>query len=145
MTHSHTRIWLHLIWATKNRELILFKDIGKELYQHLLTRAKNEICIPFEQLNIQPEHIHGLIDLPSNICLSDFMKKIKGESAHWINENHLIKKHFNWQRGYGGYSTSASQLQTVKRYIQNQTEHHKVKTFAEEYEEWKKEYGIFDD
>jgi len=145
MKHSHTRIWVHTIWATKNRERILFKDVGKELYQHLLTKAKNDLNIPFEQLNIQPEHVHGLIDLPSDKCISDFMKKIKGESAHWLNKTDLISRHFQWQRGYGAYSVSASQLQTVKRYIQNQTEHHKHKIFAEEYEEWKKEYGIFDD
>ena len=70
---------------------------------------------------------------------------MKGESAHWINKNKLVKNHFGWQRGYGAYSVSASQLKSVKAYIQNQTEHHKHKTFTEEYEEWKKTYGIFDD
>ena len=144
MLHSHTRLWVHLIWATKNRQRILFKDAGRPLYEHLLKKAA-EGKIVFEQLNIQPEHIHGLIDLPPDKCLSDFVKSIKGESAHWINENKLISGHFNWQRGYGAYSVSASQLKTVKSYIQNQTEHHKRKTFTEEYEEWKHEYGIFDD
>ncbi len=145
MKHSHTRIWIHLIWAVKNRERCLFADAGQQLYKHLLMRAKDEIRVPFEQLHIQPEHVHGLIDLPTDICLADFMKKIKGESSHWINQSKLIKEHFSWQRGFGAYSVSASQLQIVKSYIQNQSQHHKQKTFTEEYNDWKQQYGIIDD
>ncbi len=144
MKHSHTRIWIHTIWATKNRERILFKKTGRQVFDFLLNKSK-EINIPFEQLNIQPEHVHELIDLPTNICLADFMQTIKGSSSHWINENKILKAKFSWQRGYGAYSVSASQLQAVKTYIQNQSEHHKRKTFTEEYNEWKEEYGIFDD
>ncbi len=144
MKHSHTRIWIHTIWATKNRERILFKKTGRQVFDFLLNKSK-EINIPFEQLNIQPEHVHELIDLPTNICLADFMQTIKGSSSYWINENKILKAKFSWQRGYGAYSVSASQLQAVKTYIQNQSEHHKRKTFTEEYNEWKEEYGIFDD
>lgn len=144
MKHSHTRIWIHTIWAIKNRERILFKKTGRQVFDFLLNKSK-EINIPFEQLNIQPEHVHGLIDLPTNICLADFMQTIKGSSSHWINQQKVIKAHFSWQRGYGAYSVSASQLQAVKIYIQNQSEHHKRKTFTEEYNEWKKMYGIIDD
>ena len=120
MRHSHTRIWIHLIWATKNRERCLFKQAGQPLYDHFLEKAK-ELGIPFERLNIQPEHVHTLIDLPTDKCLSEFMKAIKGESAHWMNQNRFISGHFEWQRGYGGYSVSASQVDIVKSYIQNQT------------------------
>ncbi len=144
MKHSHTRIWVHIIWATKNRERILFKEPGKQLYDFLMNKSKT-LNIEFEQLNIQPEHVHALIDLPTNILLCDFMQSIKGSSSHWINENKILKAKFSWQRGYGAYSVSASQLQKVKNYIKNQTEYHKRKTFIEEYNEWKEEYGIFDD
>ena len=144
MKHSHTRIWVHIIWATKNRERILFKEQGKQLYDFLMNKSKT-LNIEFEQLNIQPEHVHALIDLPTNILFCDFMQSIKGSSSHWINENKILKAKFSWQRGYGAYSVSASQLQKVKNYIKNQTEYHKRKTFIEEYNEWKEEYGIFDD
>lgn len=73
------------------------------------------------------------------------MQKIKGESSFWINHNSFFSNQFNWQMGYGGYSVSASQLDNIKRYIQNQDEHHRKKSFDEEYQEWKREYGIFDD
>ena len=122
MLHSHTKIWVHLIWATKNRHRILFKDVAKPLYDHFLEKVE-ETDVPFELLNIQPEHVHALIDLPPNRCLSDIMQIMKGESSHWINKNKLLKNHFGWQRGYGAYSVSASQLKSVKAYIQNQTEH----------------------
>ena len=144
MKHTHSRIWVHIIWTTKNRERILLKEPSKKLYAFLMDKSK-ELNIEFEQLNIQPEHIHALIDLPTDVCLCDFMQNIKGGSSYWINDKKILKSKFSWQRGYGAYSVSASQLQRVKNYIKNQTKHHKQKTFTEEYNEWKKEYGIFDD
>ena len=144
MSHTHTRIWVHLIWATKNRERLFFKEEGKSVYSFMIDKSK-EINVPFERLNIQPEHIHGLIDLPANICLADFMKSIKGSSSHFINKNGVFSAKFSWQRGYGAYSVSDSRLQVVKNYIENQTKHHQYKSFSEEYDEWKKKYGIFDD
>ncbi|MBN2213233.1 MAG: IS200/IS605 family transposase [Bacteroidales bacterium] len=143
MQHTHSRIWIHLIWTTKNRQRCLFKDYGIQLYNHLITYTREEIKVPFERLNIQPEHIHGLIDLPTNVLLSDLMRKLKGESSYWMNQNKILKNHFSWQRGFGAYSVSASQIGIVKRYIENQQNHHARKTFADEYEEWKKKYGIY--
>ena len=144
MQHTDSRLWIHLIWGTKKRERLLNPDIGRKLFQYMIDKAKSE-DIPFEKLNIQPEHIHALINLPTNKCLADFMKKIKGASSHWLNQEKLIKTHFSWQRGYGAYSVSASQFEIVSNYIQNQSAHHKKKTFTQEYDEWKKEYGLFDD
>lgn len=145
MIHTHSKIWIHLVWSTKKREFVFNEEIGSKLYHHILFKAKNDLGVPFEILNIQPEHIHALIDLPTNIMLADFVKKIKGESSHWLNKGGLINSKFNWQRGFGAYSVSASQLDIVKRYIKNQREHHKKRSFFDEYEEWKKEYGIYED
>ena len=83
--------------------------------------------------------------MPANVCLSDFTKMIKGASSHWMNEQNLIQEKFSWQRGYGAFSVSASQLDAVKKYIRNQDEHDKRKTFEEEYQEWKKNYGFLND
>ena len=143
MLHTHSRIWVHLVWATKHRERILHKDIGKTLFDFMISKAK-ELEIPFDKLNIQPEHIHGLIDLPTNKTIADFMKMIKGGSSHFLNQN-VFKTKFLWQRGYGAYSVSASQFDIVKNYIKNQENHHNKKTFYDEYNEWADEYGLFDD
>jgi REP element-mobilizing transposase RayT len=134
---------VHLIWSTKHRERILFKEHSKQLFDHLIIKGK-ETNIPFEKLTIQPEHVHGLINLPTNQTIADFMNLIKGESSYWLNRN-VFQSKFSWQRGYGAYSVSASQLNKVKRYIDNQRKHHKRYPFTQEYEQWKQEYGVFDD
>jgi len=143
MQHSHVRNWLHIVWATKKREKF-FNFENRKLMSKFLIEKANDENVPILNLNIQPEHIHGLINLPANICLSDFMKKIKGASSYWINKNLNLNISFAWQRGYGAYSVSASQIEIVKKYIINQDKHHKTYTFAEEYEKWKKQYGFID-
>jgi len=74
--------------------------------------------------------------------LKDIVKSLKGESAHWINEDRILPLHFNWQRGYGAFSVSASQYDKVRNYIKNQTEHHRHQSFSEEWDLLLKKYGI---
>ncbi|MBL7074727.1 IS200/IS605 family transposase [candidate division KSB1 bacterium] len=141
MLHSYTKIWIHLIWTTKNRVRILKPEIRPLIHQHLLEYAQAS-GTPLERLNIQPEHIHSFFNLPSDKTLQGVVKALKGESAHWINENGFLGVHFNWQRGYGAFSISASQIEQVKRYIQNQDEHHKKRSFREEYDLLLRKYGF---
>jgi|SRR6056297_1495554 len=143
MLHTHSCIWIHLIWSTKHRERILHKDKSKQLFDLLIEKGKEQE-VHFEKLNIQPEHVHALINLPTERTLSKFMNMIKGGSSYWLNNN-VFQSKFSWQKGYGAYSVSASQVDKVKDYINNQQEHHKRFSFTEEYEKWKKEYGIFRD
>ena len=143
MIHTNSKIWIHLIWTVKKRQRILTKDIGKELFSFLIQKA-TENKIGFEKLSIQPEHVHGLIDLPTNKNLADFMHLIKGSSSRMLNK-HFFKSMFSWQRGYGAYSVSASKLDIVSNYISNQKEHHRARSFEEEYQAWRSEYGIIDD
>jgi len=144
MIHSHTKIWIHIVWSVKNRERVFFNEKVKGLFKFLIKKC-DELKVPSENINIQPEHIHLLVNLPSNICLSDFVKNIKGSSSHWLNTENILKTKFSWQRGYGAFSVSSSQLEIVKNYIKNQSEHHKKKTFIQEYEKWQKEYGLIDE
>lgn len=143
MLHTHSRIWIHLVWATKNRQRIIHKTQGLQLFDFLLTKGKS-LDIPFEKLNIQPEHVHALIDLPTNKMLSEFMHNIKGSSSNMLNKE-VFKTKFEWQRGYGAYSVSASRIEAIRKYIENQHIHHQKTTFGEEYQQWIKEYGLFDD
>jgi len=76
--------------------------------------------------------------------MESIAKSLKGESSYWINENNIIPSKFKWQRGYGAFFVSASQLEKVKNYIAAQEEHHRVKTFTKEYNDWKNKYGLFD-
>jgi len=142
MLHSHTKIWIHIIWGTKNHERLMFDEAAKQIHEHFIDKS-TELEIPIETLRVQPEHIHTLINLPSNQLLADYMKNLKGESSSWINKNNLFTTKFSWQRGFGAFSVSASNHDQVKNYIKNQDEHHRRKTFKEEYEEWQKKYGVF--
>ncbi len=141
--HSHVKIWVHLIWTTHKRERILNKDQRPKVFDHLIGNAER-IGLHLEQTNIQPEHVHTLLCLPSDKAIESVAHDLKGESSRWINENDLIRGKFRWQRGYGVFSVSASQVESVKNYIKNQDEHHRRKTFAEEYHDWKKRYGTDD-
>ena len=143
MLHTHSRIWIHLVWATKNRQRIIHKNEGLQLFEFFIDKGKS-LDIPFEKLNIQPEHVHVLIDLPTNKMLSEFMHTIKGSSSHMLNKE-VFKTKFEWQRGYGAYSVSTSRIEAIRKYIDIQHVHHQETTFEEEYQQWIKEYGLFDD
>jgi len=141
MQHSFVKNWIHLIWTTKNRERNLHVDLRVALFNHLVEKAE-ELNILIEKINVQPEHIHLLFNLPSDKKLKDMVKQLKGESSRWINENGLVQDRFQWQRGYGAFSVSASQIETVRNYIHNQDEHHRRRTSTEEYDMLIKKFGF---
>ena len=140
--HSFVKMWVHLIWGTYQRQRILLKDVRKSLFEHLI-RHFNELKIETERINIQMDHVHCLISLPADQNIAFIAKLIKGESSRWINENNLIMGKFRWQTGFGAFSVSSSQLETVKNYIANQDLHHENKSFSQEYKEWAEKYGVW--
>jgi REP element-mobilizing transposase RayT len=89
-----------------------------------------------------PEHVHALIDLPTNKSIEEVVQLMKGSSSHWINENRLLRGRFSWGRGYGAFSVSHSHADRVAAYIANQEKHHRKKTFKEEFEVLVKKYGL---
>jgi len=91
---------------------------------------------------VNPEHVHTLIDLPTNRTIEEAIKLFKGSSSHWINENRLLRGRFGWGRGYGAFSVSHSEVDKVAAYIANQEEHHRKKSFREEFELFVTKYGL---
>ena len=91
---------------------------------------------------VNPEHVHALIDLPTSLCTEELMQLFKGSSSHWINETNLVPGKFGWGRGYGAFSVSQSGLAEVARYIADQEEHHRKKSFAEELKLLVQRYGL---
>lgn len=85
------------------------------------------------QINGMPDHIHIFFGMRPSQSLSDLMKAVKGDSSEWINKRGFTKHKFSWQAGYGAFSYAKSQVPKVIQYIQNQEEHHRKKTFTEEY------------
>ena len=139
--HSYSKVWLHLIWSTHNREKVLLKDVRKQVSNFLYNYAEEkEIYMKTNYVNA--EHIHAIVDLPTTLSIDECLKLLKGSSSHYINDNRLVNNKFRWARGYGTFSVSESQMKKVIDYINNQEEHHRTKSFTEEYELFMKRYGI---
>jgi REP element-mobilizing transposase RayT len=137
----YIKIWIHLIWSTKNRHPFLGKQILSKVISHIRENAnKKEIYLDF--INGHVDHIHTLISLKADQSIAKVAHLIKGESSHWVNENHLTAMEFGWQEEYIAVSISHSAVNRVREYIKNQEEHHRKKTFAEEYQLFIEKYGF---
>jgi REP element-mobilizing transposase RayT len=88
------------------------------------------------------DHVHTLIDLPTSMSIEEVVQLFKGASSHWINEKRLLRGRFSWGRGYGAFSVSHSHADRVAAYIAGQKEHHRRKTFSQEFEVFVKKYGL---
>ena len=139
--HSYSRCWLHLTWATLRREPMLPKPAALRASDFLYDYAKSK-GIHMETNYVNSDHTHAVIDLPTKLSIEEVLKLLKGASSHWINEQKMIRGKFNWGRGYGAFSVSHSNLETVIRYVLNQEEHHRKKTFAEELSEFVRAYEL---
>lgn len=151
MANTYTQIYLHIVFAVKGRNNIISKKWKDELYKYITGIVTNE-GQKLIAINGMPDHIHILIGLKPDKSLSDFVRDIKANSSRFINDKNWINGKFEWQTGFGAFSYNHSQLTNVINYIQNQEEHHKKKSFKEEYVEfltafkvdYKNEY-IFED
>lgn len=140
--HSYSKCWLHLIWGTLNREIFLnTAEIRKEVSSYLYQYAESK-NIYMKNIYVNSEHVHALIDLPAELSIEEVMHLLKSNSSHWINKNKICKTKFSWERGYAALSVSESALNKVADYIEKQEEHHRIKSFTEEYEEFIKMYGM---
>jgi putative transposase len=137
------KIWIHLIFSTKNREALISKEIKPLLVEHIKSNAQEKgIYIDF--INSVKDHVHILLSLGKEQNISTVVKLIKGESSFWINRNKISKFKFEWQDEYIALSVSESVVDKVREYIKNQEEHHRVKTFSEEYEAFLKKSKLLD-
>ena len=135
MSHSFNKIWIHAIWATKNRKSFIDKSIENKIYHYISEQLREQGC-PVRIINGMPDHIHCLFLLSPKKSIADIIKQIKGSSSHFINQNNFIAVKFSWQTGYAAYSVSESVLEKVYQYIKNQKQHHQKRTFMQEYEKF---------
>jgi putative transposase len=137
---SFVKIWVHLVFATKNREPFLTNDLRYDLQKHIIENCK-EKEIFLQAINRYTDHLHGLISLGKDQTISKVTQLIKGESSFWINKNNLTEEKFAWQDDFFAVSVSESQLGKVIGYIKNQEKHHQKKSFNEELDEFMVRYG----
>ena len=133
MANTYTQLNVHSVFAVKGRENVLNEKFSNRLFEYI-----SGILINLNQYSLavggHKNHVHIFFELnPTTCSVSDIMEKVKANSSKWINENKFVLGHFEWQRGYGGFSYSRSQRDGVIRYIMSQEKHHKNLTFREEY------------
>jgi len=144
MPGTYTQIYIHVVFAVKGRESLIKIDWEDQLYKYISTIVQNK-----EQkmlaINGMPDHIHFFIGMKPACCLSDLIREIKKSTNTFINDNKLTQHLFSWQEGYGAFSYSHSQITGVINYVKNQKEHHKKKTFKDEYISFLKAFNIAHD
>ena len=136
---SFVRVWIHLVFFTKNREPYLTKEIRYSLIEHIKSNAKKKDVF-LRTVNGWAEHIHCLISLGKNQEIAKVAMLLKGESAHWLNQQLYFKGKFYWQDDYFAVSVSESMVEAVEDYIKKQEEHHASKPFSEELEFFARKY-----
>jgi len=120
---------------------MLQKEIRQRLFTHIRDNA-NAKGIYIDFINGYIEHVHTLISLGAEQSISKVAQLLKGESSHWANQENLIGTKLEWQEEYIAVSISESMVENVREYIKNQEEHHRKKSFTEEFEEFQKRYGF---
>ncbi len=141
MSHSYNKIWLHVVFSTKDRKPLITSEIEHELYKHVKEQL-HELGCNVKIINGIHDHVHLLFLQNPQKAITEIIKQIKGNTSHWMNSSNLTSGKFAWQAGYAAFSVSESQLEKVINYIKNQKQHHAKKTFAEEYEEFIKVHGL---
>ncbi|WP_117880615.1 IS200/IS605 family transposase [Aureibaculum luteum] len=141
MANTYTQIYFHIVFAVKGRNNIILSKWKDELYKYISGIISNKNQKLFT-INGMPNHIHLLIGTKPNCNLSDLIRDIKSNSSKWINEKQFINGKFEWQTGFGAFSIGQSQLPKIINYIKKQEEHHRTKTFKEEYINFLNAYDI---
>jgi putative transposase len=132
MPSTHANLLYHLVFSTKCRIPLITSNLQEELYRYIGGIIRGEGGVLLEIGGIE-DHIHILTKLKPSIAVSEITARIKGNSSKWANETKMKMRKFGWQEGYGAFSVSESQVPRLAKYIQSQQEHHRTKTFQEEY------------
>ena len=141
MANTYSQLYVQIVFAVKGRQNLISKKWKNEIYKYItgiITNQKQKLIA----INGMPDHIHILVGIKPNIALSDLVLDIKSSSSKFINEQRWINGNFEWQAGFGAFSHSHSQLTNVIKYIENQEEHRRTKTFQEEYIAFLKLFNI---
>ena len=141
MAQTLVSLMVHVIFSTKNRLNLITPEIEPELFPYMAGILKNHDsrCLA---INGTPNHVHLLVSQSKNIALSRLIGEMKKSSSKWIKTKGPALKHFAWQDGYGAFSIGQSNVAALKRYISQQKEKHKTKTFEVEFIEFLKKYGL---
>jgi REP element-mobilizing transposase RayT len=139
MPQSLSKIYIHVVFSTKHVQPIIPENIREELQKYIIGCLNNISSYTYE-IYINPDHLHALCTLPRTVTTAQLISKMKAPSSKWLKEKGIPD--FGWQDGYGVFSVSPSNINAVKKYIQNQPTHHKKKYFKDELRLFFKKYNI---
>lgn len=139
--HSFTSILIHCVWSTKKRESFLSSDLRDRLWPYLGGIAR-ENKMKALAIGGVADHVHMLISLPGTLPVSKALQLLKGNSSKWIHETFPKLHSFEWQEGYGAFSVGISAVDATVRYIRNQPEHHRMRSFREEFVAMLRRHGL---
>lgn len=141
MSGTFSQLYIQVVFAVKGRASLISNDWKDELHKYMAGIIKGKDQKPII-VNGMPDHIHVFIGLRPSMAISDLVRDIKNNSSNFINNNDWIKGKFQWQEGYGAFSYGHSQIENVYNYILNQEQHHKKKTFRQEYLEFLEKFEV---
>ncbi|MCB9855211.1 MAG: IS200/IS605 family transposase [Phycisphaerales bacterium] len=141
MSQSLSNLHIHLIFSTKHREPLIANAIRDEMHAYMATVLKGLNCAP-QMINSVDDHVHALFDLSRTHALSDVIKDVKASSSKWIKAKGDEFRAFAWQAGYGAFAVSESNVASVVAYIKRQEEHHRTRSFQDEFRLFLKRHRI---
>lgn len=138
---TFTQLSYHIVFGTKFRRQTIRSPIRDELYDYVggTVRGMNGCLVEIRGIE---DHIHLLINFPPTMALSDAVRDLKANSSKWMSDRPTTRERFEWQTGYAAFTVSFSQREKVAAYLRSQEEHHKHKSFKEEYIEFLKRHNI---
>lgn len=141
MPNTYTQIHVQMVFAVRFRQALITKEYKTDLYKYMtgiIQHYEHKVLA----INGVPDHIHILIGQRPTQALSELVQKVKANSSKWINEQRFVPGRFEWQSGFGAFSYSKSQVETVINYIRNQEEHHRHVRFLDEYQSFLNDFEI---
>lgn len=141
MPNTYSQIYLQFVFAVQHRQALIPKEHKEEVHKYItgLVQKRGAKMIA---VHCMPDHAHIFVGFKPTIFIPDFVKEIKVESNEFINGKNWFKPKFNWQEGYGVFSYSHSHIDRVAKYVLNQEEHHRKKTFRKEYLEFLEKFKV---
>jgi len=141
MANTYTSLHYHIVFSTKNREPLISQEIEGRIWSYVGGIARKHRMTALQVGGVE-DHIHALVTAPATLAPMQMAQFLKGDSSKWIHGEFPRLAGFGWQDGYGAFTVSRSNVSSVMTYIQNQREHHRKRTFQEEYRELLEKHGI---
>jgi putative transposase len=141
VANTYSQIFYHVVFAVRNRESLISKEIKEDLYKYMsgiIDNQKQKLFI----INGMPDHVHLLLNCKPDVNLSDLVREIKEHSSKFINSKNILKGKFYWQGGFGAFTVSKKDVTMILNYIKNQEKHHRIKVFRSEYLDLLKENEV---